>query len=103
MKKKFDKNGLLFTIREIGKGYKIPLPKFIETHGFCSFCLGANVPDQNEYPDGHWCCAAWCDELLPALKICKIFAADKEKVKEFAKSIRPDGTETRSAYEHTQK
>ena len=30
MGKKFDKDGLLFAIREIGKGYNIPLPKFIK-------------------------------------------------------------------------
>lgn len=100
MKKRFDKNGLLFVIREIGKGYKIPLPKFIETDGLCSFCLGANVPNQNEYPDGYWCCGAWCDELLPVFKICKLFKVDKKKVREFTKSIRPDGNETRSVYEH---
>ena len=98
--KKFDKNGVLFVIREIGRGYKIPLPKLIETQGFCLFCLGANVPNQAKYPKGYWCCGAFVDDLLPPLKICKYFKADRAQIKEFAKSVRPNGNEARSAYEH---
>lgn len=101
--KKFDKSGVLFAITEIGKGYKIPLPKLIETQGFCLFCLGANVPNQAKYPKGYWCCGEFAEDFLPPLKIREYFKADKAQIKEFAKSIRPDGTETRSVYEHTKK
>ena len=100
MGKKFDIKGLFFVIREIGKGYKLPLPEYLEDHGFCLFCLGANVPNQSEYHPISWCCGAFADDLLPPLKICKRFQANKEKIKEFAKSIRPDGTEMMSVFEH---
>lgn len=100
MKKKFDKDGLLFVIREIGKGYKLPFPQHL---GFCSFCLGANTPNQRVHPKGSWCCGSWCDDLLPPLKICNNFRVDKDEVKRIVKLIRPDGNETMSAYEHMKK
>ncbi len=96
-KKKFDSRGLLFAINEIEKAYKIPLPEMMEKCGLCTVCLGANVPGQQNYPKDGWRCGSWCDHLLPAWKICERFKADRQKIKDLAKSIRPDGTEKASS------
>lgn len=49
----FDVSGMLAAIDKAGQCHKLPLPNDI---CFCSICLGANVPNQKEYPEGGWRC-----------------------------------------------
>lgn len=87
---KFDCDGLLFAIREIEKGYKLPLPAILKQCGLCLVCLGSNVPGQKDYPKEGFRCGSWCDGLLPAWGICERFKVDRQKVDKVVKHIRPD-------------
>lgn len=69
---------------------------------FDKICLGANVPEQKEYPEGGFCCGSWCDGILPALKICERFKVDRKKVKKMAQENRPDGTEKAACFAYPQ-
>ncbi len=90
MKKgKFDSNGILYAIRVIHREYRLPLPKDCKNISFCSLCLGCNVPNQQRYAKGAWCCGSICDFHTPPLKICKDFKVDREQVKIIAKKIAP--------------
>ncbi len=91
MSEDFDAKGLLQAIRESSKQYKVPLPDGIT---FCSICLGANMPEQKEYPEDSWRCGAWVDRLLPPLGICEKFRLDPEGLDALLKRIEPDGTKT---------
>ena len=95
--KGFDLSGLFFTVNELNKAFEMPLPNGLEDAGFCHFCLGANYSGNVEQK-AQWCCGSWVDGLLPLLKICERFKADKKRVKEIAKRIRPTADSSMSSF-----
>ncbi|MCR4323093.1 MAG: hypothetical protein NUV61_03320 [Candidatus Azambacteria bacterium] len=96
-KEGFDVLGLFFTVNELNRAFAIPLPSGLEHMGFCTFCLGANVPGQVANEKTQWCCGSWVDGLLPLLKICERFQVDKQRVTEVVKQIRPTHDSTASS------
>lgn len=90
-KKEFDLRGLLYAINEIGLRYKLPLPSGICA---CIICLGANIPGQEVYPEGGWCCGSWVDHSLPPLGICERFGLYMDALKDLVKKLQPDETTT---------
>ena len=88
-KKGFDLEGLFFVINAMNRSFSKPLPKGFERFGFCHFCLGANYPGHSFENQARWCCGAWVDALLPPMKVCEQFQADKERIADSIKSFLP--------------
>ena len=92
MESNFDYEGLLVAIKELNKGLRgdCKALEMFEKVGFCYICLGANFPNQEEYPEGGWRCGSWCDGLLSSLGICERFKADRKKIERIKKRLHDD-------------